>query len=314
MLAVLGFTSSNNLLADTAAHLASAMDVPTSSIVSASYSYIANPDAARTRGSWGASSPFGGTNLAILSTGKAFIPGDAGYAAPSPGTVLGTSGPNPVSGETNCIVEPSTVYDPTELVLVLNVPTNANAFRLKFNFFSADYPEWVCSVVNDRFMIRLTSLGLNGNIAFDSLTNPVSLNTAYFAVASGGDLVGTGMDGGVGGAIGWQTAKAFVTPGETITLKFTIWDEADGTGDSVAVIDDFQWISSEPFNALIYPAVEIGWPSKSNMNYQVEATPVLDTNKWSNLGPVVPGNGTTNYIFDSTRDTMSKFYRVREVP
>jgi len=32
-----------------------------------------------------------------------------------------------------------------------------------------------------------------------------------------------------------------VTPGETITLRFSIWDEGDGIYDSMVFIDNFYW-------------------------------------------------------------------------
>ena len=317
LLAGLSVAGATALRADPAADLSAAMDVPSTSVASASYTFLANSEAAKVRATWGVSIPFSGTNFAVLSSGKAAALVDPGYTAPTPGTSFGTTGVNPAAGETSCGIqsESATIYDPTELELVLNVPTNAIGFRLKFNFFTAEYPEWICSSQNDRFMIRLTSKALNGNLAYDSKTNQVSVNTAFFAVTNGGELQGTGMDGGVGAAIGWQNVQAAVTPGETITLKFLIFDGVDGTGDSVAVIDGFEWLVPGPvFSALIYPAVEIAWPSQSNKSYQVESAPVVDTNKWSNFGPVVIGNGSTNYMFDSTRGNPSKFYRVRELP
>jgi len=313
--AVLAFSTSA-AQADTALSLAEAMDVPSNSIVSASFNVLANSEAAKARTNWGVSNPFVGTNFMVLSSGKAADQGDAGYANPTPGTAFGIISPNPVAGQVVCggIAEPGNAYDLTELQLQLQVPTNAVAFKLKFNFFSADYPENVCSFYSDRFLIRLTSSGVNGNIAFDSLNNPVSLNTAVFPVTSGGELVGTGMDGGVGAAIGWQTVTANVTPGETITLRFTIFDTGDALGDSVAVIDAFEWFPLETVSAGIYHAVEIVWPSKLGQNYQVDWSPVVNSNDWSALGPVVPGTGTNNSVFDSTRYATNRFYRVRLAP
>jgi len=302
--------------ADTAESLAEAMDVPTNSIVGASFSVIASTNAAKVRNNWGVSNPFAGTTFVVLSSGKAADPGDAGYSPPTPGTSFGTSTANPVAGEVVCggLVEPPNAYDLTELELKLQAPTNAIGFKLKFNFFSADYPENICSAYSDRFRIVLTSSGLNGNIAFDSLTNPVSLNTSFFAVTNGGDLVGTGMEGGVGAAIGWQTAWAPVNPGETISLRFTIFDTGDSIGDSVAVIDAFEWFGLVTAQASIHRAVEIEWPSELNKNYQVEWSPVVNSNDWSALGAVVPGTGTNISVFDSTRHATNRFYRVRETP
>jgi hypothetical protein len=153
----------------------------------------------------------------------------------------------------------------------------------------------------------------------DNLGNRISVNTAFFAVTSGGDLNGTGMET-TGAATGWQTVSSpLIYSGETIVLTFVIFDEGDHLNDSVAVIDGFNWIPGtnplpRTLAASIYPAVEIGWPSENNKNYQVQWTYDLNSIVWSNLDSITAGNGTTNYVFDSTRGVLNRFYRIREVP
>ena len=66
------------------------------------------------------------------------------------------------------------------------------------------------------------------------------------------DLAGTGFDGLsaegscgennlVGGGTGWLSTTGNVVPGETIELRFAIWDTADGFNDSLVLIDGFTW-------------------------------------------------------------------------
>jgi hypothetical protein len=60
--------------------------------------------------------------------------------------------------------------------------------------------------------------------------------------------MGTGFDlddGGrpVGGSTGWLTTTAPVTPGDTLKLRFAIFDEGDGIYDSSVLIDNFQWLA-----------------------------------------------------------------------
>lgn len=43
-------------------------------------------------------------------------------------------------------------------------------------------------------------------------------------------------------ATGWLRTKSPVVGGETITLRFTIYDSGDGLLDSSALIDNFRWI------------------------------------------------------------------------
>jgi hypothetical protein len=45
----------------------------------------------------------------------------------------------------------------------------------------------------------------------------------------------------LGGGTGWFTVRGNVEPGETIELRFVIWDTGDHLYDSVALIDAFEW-------------------------------------------------------------------------
>ncbi|MEP7126500.1 MAG: hypothetical protein ABJE95_36550, partial [Byssovorax sp.] len=115
----------------------------------------------------------------------------------------------------------------------------------------------------------------NGNISFDSGNHPVSVNIAFFDVCdpaglsafaqhcSGGscpsapnpycpsgkgELLGTGMDGPTGmldaGGTSWLQTTAPVKGGDTISVRFTIWDTGDHNLDSSVLIDAFQWIAN----------------------------------------------------------------------
>jgi hypothetical protein len=44
-----------------------------------------------------------------------------------------------------------------------------------------------------------------------------------------------------GGGTGWLTTSGNVKPGETIELRFVIWDTGDEWYDSVVLLDSFQW-------------------------------------------------------------------------
>lgn len=128
--------------AATALQMAQAMDIPTNTIVSATFTQLANAEAANLAVDWGTRPPQKGTNLAVLSTGKALDANSPGYVAPSPGTIFSTSHPNPVAGQTTCGgTEGVTAYDYSELTITLKAPSNAVAFSLKFNFYTVEYPE-----------------------------------------------------------------------------------------------------------------------------------------------------------------------------
>ncbi|MBL8741903.1 MAG: choice-of-anchor L domain-containing protein, partial [Myxococcales bacterium] len=143
------------------------------------------------------------------------------------------------------------IYDDISLELELRAPTNANGYAFDFKFHSHEFPYYVCSAYNDQFIALVTPPpdgSINGNISFDSTTNPVSVNMAYFDVCRPGgatefaqwcqmttggcpsppdpycpsgdaDLLGTGFDtlsGPTwGGATSWLTSTAPIAPGET---------------------------------------------------------------------------------------------------
>ena len=80
------------------------------------------------------------------------------------------------------------VYDPIALNLQLRAPTNAQSFSVDIYFFSAEYPEWVCTAYNDFFVALIDSASPNnpadGNLAFYQAgadTYPVGVNLVQTA-------------------------------------------------------------------------------------------------------------------------------------
>lgn len=163
----------------------------------------------------------------------------------------------------------------------VRVPTNANSFSVKMYFFSSEYPEYVCTAFNDFFVTLVDSSDPDNpsdkNIAIYSEGNndwPVGVNLVsaapglftecdngnigcaggpnqpYNGCQSENGLLGTGFDAfasacanndDVGGATGWLTMAGNVTPGETMEIRFAIWDTADSFWDSLVILDDWQW-------------------------------------------------------------------------
>lgn len=73
----------------------------------------------------------------------------------------------------------------------------------------------------------------------------------YSSCISTAGLAGTGFEAEatvcgnqnlVGGGTGWRRLRGNVVPGETVTLRFVLWDQGDGTYDSVVLLDNFQWL------------------------------------------------------------------------
>lgn len=61
--------------------------------------------------------------------------------------------------------------------------------------------------------------------------------------------------------------------------------------------------------------VEICWNAASNTTYRVQYRSAMTTNAWTNLGPLIFGNGSTNCIHDPVAPgEPRRFYRVLVVP
>ncbi len=173
----------------------------------------------------------------------------------------------------------ATVNDTVNVKLTLKVPPNANGFKFDLDFWSGEWPGFVCSPFNDAFIAYVTSQNTTDNISVDPKGNPISVNAGFANrcqttgsgvgsvgcnTASGAvkgtaacdattvdELKGTGFfnqgmwcntDTATGGAsTGWLTSSATVVPGETFTIEFMIWDAGDGVLDSTTLLDNFRW-------------------------------------------------------------------------
>ncbi|RMG93514.1 MAG: hypothetical protein D6705_18545 [Deltaproteobacteria bacterium] len=142
-------------------------------------------------------------------------------------------------------------YDLAEMRMQIQVPEGAYGFHYDLAFFSTEYPVFYKSQYNDMYIAWLESETWTGNISFDEMGNPISLNAGFLdykdapntydcpAPCTAPELAGTAMEGHAGTK--WLTTTAGVVPGETITLQFVIFDVSDGILDSTVILDDFGW-------------------------------------------------------------------------
>ncbi len=209
-------------------------------------------------------SPKAGQSMIVLSTGLADY--DINLKCPNPGTRFGNVGEDPEFKD-----QPDNkAKDLIQFSVELLVPANANSFSFDFNFFSGEYPIFLDSKFNDTFWAELKSSKLTGNVAFDQNKVPIRIRNAFFSICQPSPqypktksmctkpdslLKGTGFkdlcpipnsryDTKIqtnGGATDWLFTKAPVTPGEKITLVFSIFDKGDFAVDSTVLIDNFRW-------------------------------------------------------------------------
>lgn len=149
--------------------------------------------------------PRAGTQLGVLSSGFArewdnsagastgACDPTAAVGAPCfkgpqmPMTGMGTAPPGYPKAAAGC-TNANAVLDAIGVTLQIKVPLNANGLQFDFNFYSGEWPEYVCTPYNDSFVAWLKSGAFTGNpsgsgdlnISFDAKNNPVSVNNAFF--------------------------------------------------------------------------------------------------------------------------------------
>lgn len=236
---------------------------------------VPNPDQRGILSKFGArTTPQQGSSMLALSSGKARD--SAGGAAADRNFDGCTSSAMPQgfprkSPMCTTQAEPTDkrAFDPIALELSLRVPTNARSFAFDLNVFTSDFPDYVCREFNDYFAALLWSnasgLPADRNLAIDAQTGTMGPNTPLLRVCTkvtaggiefpcplGPDaLQGTGYEGKA--ATGWLRATSPVLPGETIVLRFAIWDSFDALFDTTVLLDRFQW-SEGSAKAVTLPA------------------------------------------------------------
>lgn len=220
--------------------------------------------------------PREGDKFVILSSGDASelpVPGGLGSTGigfgggPLPAPLT----PNPVSATDTCNDDPSLIgtgdcsntimaqwsqgngsaFDYAEMRMEIDVPDGVPAFSYDFAMFSIEYPDFYQTQFNDMYIAWLESEQWTGNISFDDMGNPISLNAGFLdykdapnpvdcpAPCQAPELAGTMMVGHAGTR--WLTTTAGVNPGETIELILAVFDLSDSILDTVVIIDNFQW-------------------------------------------------------------------------
>ncbi len=278
--------STNALDYARAADICDVQDTRCKSVVSAVWYGPNNASAKRITTHMGTGyTPHKGSYMAFFSTGIADDLTDTPSYRPGDGTDLLNSftHPSPLTAQQNvnpCGTGQSEanvpIKDYTELRLTLRAPINAGSFTFDFNFFSTEYPAYVCRGFNDTFLAMLTSQKYpqGTQIAFDANAARINVNNSFFQACTSiviGDnlgythacalplstLNGTGYEIKYGqtsltvgnlnkgsGATDWLKTTAPIAPGEQFTLSFIIFDEADGILDSAVNLDNFRWGSA----------------------------------------------------------------------
>ena len=254
--------------------------------------------------------PSGGESLVVLSSGNAAAPGDStpSFAAFEGGQNLGTTVPAPQDwidangGEfpASCEgVNPNSgteANDSVMLSLRVRVPTNARSFTTRMFFFTAEYPEWVCSQYNDFFVALLDS---------NSGDNPNDKNIAVYD--DGQDLWPVGLNilktapglfrvcqSGNVGCQGDLAQEFYDCPDGADLLAGTGFDAIDGTnscnGNSFSVGGGTGWLEMSG-NVEPGEIMDIRFAVWDAGGHLFDAVVLLDDWRWS-LDAASPGVST----------------------
>ncbi|MBM4356764.1 MAG: putative metal-binding motif-containing protein [Deltaproteobacteria bacterium] len=200
--------------------------------------------------------PRAGASMLGLSSGRARDASMTGNCASNSCQTLGVgTAPAGFPQDVPACPGDTEVNDDIALSLKVKAPSNATGYSFEFNFYSFEYPEFVCTLFNDQFIALVNpppAGSVNGNISFDSMKNPVSVNIAFFQVCADAgcslgdsELLGTGFDTwDDAGATSWLTTQAPVKGGETFDIRFAIWDTGDQSWDSTVLVDNFTWVAT----------------------------------------------------------------------
>ena len=216
-----------------------------------------------------------GERMLVVSSGAARQPSDPGYQSTGNFDKGYTSGhsqgfpkespacPGSITGQP---------HDSTGVELTVRTPSNATGFSFDFDFFTYEWPGFVCSTYNDFFVAILDPIPMgqtDGNISFDSAGNPISVNNALLEVCgcpgnppnpctAGGKIfncslgnieliqTGFGFDTEFGqdhGATSWLRTQAPVEGGTEMKLRLATYDSGDGVLNSTTLVDNFKWIA-----------------------------------------------------------------------
>lgn len=224
--------------------------------------------------SFGVVGPREGSRLLALSSGTARTPADKTWVAPvNQGGLEGgfwavteSATPEGFPGTfTNCKngeVGTPKAFDGAALELELRAPPNASGFAFDLNFYTAEFPNYLCTRFNDYYVSIMSPPPpghLFHNISFDTNGDPISVNAGFVNVCSAGTYEGRKFDCPNGplelnetgfehhAASGWLTTTAPLTVAEngTFLLRFALWDAGDMNLDSTVLIDNFRWVEGD---------------------------------------------------------------------
>ena len=183
------------------------------------------------------------------------------------------------------------VNDMIDVKLVLKAPPDATGFRFDFDFYSSEWPNFVCSTFNDAFVAYLTSADKTDNISFDANNNPIAINNNFLNRCTPGAPLGCNRTNGdvpdsplststCAGGVGELDGTGYATQAQTLC--------DNGADVSATLCGATGWLSTEA-------AIKAGeqftlefmiWDAGDGI---LDSTVLIDHFQWIGGTPAVPG-------------------------
>lgn len=214
--------------------------------------------------------PREGKKMLVLSSGTARNSNEPGFFSRNFDKGYSSNAPLTFSGESpacpGVVVPKSSVQDAAGMEIEVMAPTNAQSIEFSFNFFTYEFPQFVCTQFNDFFWANFVQGNVNKNVSFDSNDNAISVNAAFLSQCAcpspvngeciaapnpapgqptkafkcdGVDqLLGTdfngqtnvSLPGWTNGASGWLKTTVPVEPNKVFKLRFAVFDSGIAQG------------------------------------------------------------------------------------
>ena len=151
---------------------------------------------------------------------------------------------------------------------------------------------------------------------FVAISVPGTSETQVFGINNAGQMTGLYISNDVAHGFVSDSSGSFTTidvPGAESTQAFGVNDFGQIVG--LAVIDgrNHAFIATpvpEP-RLSIYPAVDVAFFTETNKTYQLQYVASAGITNWMNLGAPILGSGTNISVFDSTRTSPTRIYRLQ---
>lgn len=137
-------------------------------------------------------------------------------------------------------------------------------------------------------------------IAFDSATK--QLSSSYDSGSGFTTLTNLNVDS-------WTMVDT-----DAFVAAINSWSESYAVVPNTLYADNFSAVTPSAYaESDIFLAAEVGWLAFAGVSYQVQYADDLLSTNWNNIGDAIVGIGSTNYVFDSTRNSTRRFYRVQVI-